>query len=625
MIRDIIGNIKSSCITVLLVAFMIVFALFNMGNFETSDILLGAIFILIVWMSQVLTGKKPSGNQVDGRIQKVSIVCAVIWTLSYAIYAGERLKNGLENKAFALAFIVLTVAGVYLIFYKAILVVIVALIDKDKSTQGERVDFGQIKKGRFEIKTFLIYTLILFACMLPLFLLNYPGTMTVDSFNQLNQARYLAPYSDHHPWVHTMIIKFFFEIGYRFGGDTYLGIAVYVLAQMLALAMSVAYAITSLAEAGLSKRGQIAVLLGFVIYPYNLAYAITIWKDILFAAAVLVLTVTIYRLEVMRVKLGVRDSLLLVCSSLGMCLIRHNGLYAYIITMLVILAVELVRLVKGKSTQNTQEDATDGKKEHKGLVKLAILLIVFVLSISATAIIRGPLQRAYDVEPGDSAHNYAIPLQQIARVVAYNGAISDDDLALIEQINTKEYIYNNYVPGGADNMIQWLVEGDVPYFEEHKAEYLGLWFRLGLKNPSAYMQAYFDQTKGYYTTMMPEQIAYYGILDNSDGLATQPVLGATVRIKIDEICSKLQNIIPIYGILYSMGACIMLLILGIGLQIVRKDGALVLVYLPQLALNLTLMIATPLVADLRYAYPLVLAMPTLIAMTIGGRQMMNRE
>jgi len=432
--------------------------------------------------------------------------------------------------------------------------------------------------------------------MLPLFLLNFPGTMTVDSFDQLSQARGFSNYSDHHPWVHTLIIKLFAGIGEGLTGNVTAGIGLYTFAQMLLVAMSVGYAITCVREIGSKKIYEIIIVLGFVLYPYNLAYSITMWKDILFSAAVLIFTITIYRIFVIETHLSARDITLLSISSLMTCLLRHNGFYAYLLTMLILLIASL-------------------KANKKNLIKLSI---IFILTVGITLTVKGPIQKSFGVEEGDFAHSLAIPLQQVARVVFGNGA-STEDLETLEKINSIEYIHNNYMPGGADNMIQWLVAGDNKYFTAHKGDFIILWIKLGIQNPKAYLEAYIDQTKGYYTTMMPEQIAYYGILPNQDNLDNFPLIGASVRIKINELCSKIQEVFPVYGIFYSMGACLLILILGIGCALANENKKIIYIYLPYLSTILTILIATPLVADLRYAYPLMMGFWTLVSLSISKK------
>lgn len=578
-----IKKYKSTIIRIL-IAYAITFAVHNLGGFVSSDILLGVLFVAVY---VVLNGAKLIEVGATKKQNITAMVVAVLWTLSYVIYSSDRLGNGLDNKAFAGFYILLTIVGLYVVFYAVVRYVIVKL-----SVACETVEVGH-----FPIKLWLIYSGIALLCMLPLFLLNFPGTMTVDSFDQLQQARGITGYSDHHPWMHTLLIQMFFLIGNGITGNVTAGIATYIFAQMAIVAISVGYAIACLAESGMKKCWQIGVLLGFVLYPYNLAYAITMWKDIIFSAGVLILTVTIYRIVVLKVRVGVRDISLFTVCGLGMCLLRHNGFYAYILLMVVIVCYRII----AKSNKQTT-------------IKLGVIALS---TIAMVLIVRGPVQNACGVEEGDYGHNLAIPLQQIARVVAYNGDYSDQDAKKLEKINSILYIQNNYEPGGADNMIQWLVAGDNDYFMQHKGDYIGLWLKLGIKNPNAYMMAFLDQTKGYYTTMMPEQIAYYGILPNNDDLDNAPLIGARVRIKINELCSKIQDVLPVYAIGYSMGALMLILMLFAGIEICRGRYEMLLVYLPVVALMCSIVIAAPLVADMRYAYSLMLAMPTLTAMTLG--------
>lgn len=603
---------------------MITFAVYNTGGFSASDILMGLVFFGTYMLLGLLPdgkkgptemlqdslyshihGRSVSDSDYNKKLNKSAGTVTFIWTVLYVVYMGGRINRDLDNPLFRAVYTIITVMGLYV----AMFFIIRCLITRILSVETVRT------VGGFDAKIWLGYTLIIFLFMIPLFLLNYPGTMTVDSFDQLDQARGLAAYSDHHPWVHTMIIKALYSLGFAASGSVYGGIATYTLFQMLVVAMAASYAIETMTEGFDSadirgRKFRILMVSGFVLYPYNLAYSITMWKDVLFSAAVLVLTVTVYRMYVIgsekddKRDVKNRDIILFVISSLGMCLLRHNGLYAYILTMMIIFIYECVYIKKGD----------DKKSGGKRLLKV---LVATIATLMAVVLVLGPVQRAYNVEAGDFAHNIPIPLQQIGRVVYDRCKLTDKEWESIGKINTVEYIWEEYTPGGADPMMQWVVFGDGEYLKSHKAEYIALWLRLGIRYPEEYLRAYIDQTRGYYTPMAPEQTEYYGILPNAGGLEPKPVLGAGIRIKIDEICGKLHGMIPVYGILYSMGACFMLLILGMAVCILQNRKCKILAYLPVLTLTLTLLIATPLCADLRYAYPLMLCMPMLICATIS--------
>ena len=601
-----------------IIAYIITFAIYNVGGFETSDIVLGIFFVSAIILLGAI-GQNPQSitesSENNPKVNVVSNVLAAIFTLSYSIYMGSRLTGGLENKLFALFYILMTIAGLYIMFFlfiRRILVIFagprtsvtieipqVAVAQAPKTMNNEEQSaVTESTPAGLNLKLMFIYAGIVFLALLPLFLINFPGTMTVDSFNQLSQARGLTPLHDHHPWVHTLIIKLFYNIGYSLSNNVTVGIAAFILAQMLLVSLGMGFTAETLASLGSGRMGAVIVIAGFILFPYHAAFTITMWKDILFALGVLIITILLYKELVAGIRPGVADSLLFVLSSLAVCLFRHNGFYAYILCALIFAFRAIVN--------RRSSDAYVGKNARTAILTLVSILICLIIN--------GPVKSGLNVQNGDFGHELAIPLQQIARVVQLNGDISDEELEELGRVNSIEYIVNNYEPGGADNMIQWLVAGDSDYVKNNKGRFLKLYLSLGLKNPNAYIMAFIDQTKGYYTTMMPEQTAYYGILPNGDNLDNYPIFGAGVRIKINEILSKLQDVLPVYAIFYSPGACLLILILMIGIEKVRGRRSMLLVFLPQLCLTLTVLIATPLVADLRYAYALMLSMPSLIVM-----------
>ena len=601
-----------------IIAYIITFAIYNVGGFETSDIVLGIFFVSAIILLGAI-GQNPQSitesSENNPKVNVVSNVLAAIFTLSYSIYMGSRLTGGLENKLFALFYILMTIAGLYIMFFlfiRRILVIFagprtsvtieipqVAVAQAPKTMNNEEQSaVTESTPAGLNLKLMFIYAGIVFLALLPLFLINFPGTMTVDSFNQLSQARGLTPLHDHHPWVHTLIIKLFYNIGYSLSNNVTVGIAAFILAQMLLVSLGLGFTAETLASLGSGRMGAVIVIAGFILFPYHAAFTITMWKDILFALGVLIITILLYKELVAGIRPGVADSLLFVLSSLAVCLFRHNGFYAYILCALIFAIIAL--------TCKRSSGSFFGKSARTAILTLVSILICLIIN--------GPVKSGLNVQNGDFGHELAIPLQQIARVVQLNGDISDEELEELARVNSIEYIVNNYEPGGADNMIQWLVAGDSDYVKNNKGRFLKLYLSLGLKNPNAYIMAFIDQTKGYYTTMMPEQTAYYGILPNGDNLDNYPIFGAGVRIKINEILSKLQDVLPVYAIFYSPGACLLILILMIGIEKVRGRRSMLLVFLPQLCLTLTVLIATPLVADLRYAYALMLSMPSLIVM-----------
>jgi len=116
-----------------------------------------------------------------------------------------------------------------------------------------------------------------------------------------------------------------------------------------------------------------------------------------------------------------------------------------------------------------------------------------------------------------------------------------------------------------------------------------------------------------------QQTVFWGITQHETGLVSQAVLEGPAILKICEILTKLYTIFPLYGILYSMGAVFWLLILCGAVAIRNKRYSVVGMCQPVFWVTVTLFLATPLVADLRYNYPLIVAIPCILVTTFYGK------
>ena len=573
---------KKNIIIKLIMCFFVSFAWMNIGGLESTNILLlcvfGSCFIVLTYRDAIIN------KDTDKKIMIISVILGVLFSLLYACFAD--LSGGLENKAFIFIYKVSTVAGLFFMFETLLDVCIlkaVRFIDEKKN----------LTRNAFSWKVLLIYTCIIYICCIPFFALNYPGVLTVDSLNQLGQVMGIIERSNHHPWIHTAIIGLFYNIGYGISGSTYTGIAFYTAFQILMVGLCVGYAIECMYEAGIKKEARIALLICFVMLPYNLMYAVTMWKDILFTMSVLVFTITMIRINMTgsgKDDTTIRDSIIFVISALFMCLIRHNGFYAFIATVVIWL------FIKRKT------------------LKRYILLSVTVIFISILC--SGPLMKACRVTPGEYVYNMCMPLQQVGKVIASGEEITPRQTEWLEKVNTLDYVRAGFDVQCADPMFAWVLDGDEKYFDSHKAEFIKIWIQIGLKHPLTYIKAFADLTKGYWTPMNPQQTVYFGMSDNDLNLNPKPVIEGPVLIKINELITKLYGMIPIYGLFYSMGGFFWLLLILGAICIASKNAWKLFAFLPSLMLTFTLFIATPLVADLRYGYALLLILPYLCIYTV---------
>lgn len=72
--------------------------------------------------------------------------------------------------------------------------------------------------------------------------------------------------------------------------------------------------------------------------------------------------------------------------------------------------------------------------------------------------------------------------------------------------------------------------------------------------------------------------------------------------------------LPVYGILWSIGAYFWAVLYFAAYQFLYGQRRFLVLFVPFIGTVLTLLLATPVASDLRYAYPLILAAPFFIAL-----------
>jgi hypothetical protein len=198
---------------------------------------------------------------------------------------------------------------------------------------------------------------------------------------------------------------------------------------------------------------------------------------------------------------------------------------------------------------------------------------------------------------------------------------------MIEKVIDTTYVKDLYVEYFADNMKELVRAGDPEYLEAHKGDYLRLWVQLGLKYPGVYLKAYIGQTYGYYSPQAVYTVAdIEGVTPSDTGITAQPLIHGKAAVKIREILLKLENIFPLYGALWSMASLLWLTLLTLVLTLSKKrepsrgessdDTPWFVLWVPALAVVCTLLIATPVATEFRYAYHLACTLPLYVAVML---------
>lgn len=169
-------------------------------------------------------------------------------------------------------------------------------------------------------------------------------------------------------------------------------------------------------------------------------------------------------------QISTREATVFFFALLGVLFFKKSGIYLVLPTVLtLIIALPQIR---------------------KALASVSIAALAFYL------IAHGALIGLLGIEEGDSREALSVPLQQVARVVAYDqDSLSDSDKQIISAVLPLEELPSLYYAKVSDN-VKSVFETDV--FKNDIATYAKLYFKLGISHPIEYLDAFLSGTSGYW-------------------------------------------------------------------------------------------------------------------------------
>lgn len=565
-------------------SFFATWALMMASRMEVGNILTLVFFLLCFFFFR----------HIDVRLSKSefehtkynSAVCLVLAAIFSALYMAVDYTYYVENLTsplFRIGIVTAVLIGFLVLFYNLVLLLFSFTGDKNRmnallfSDDKPATPLFSLYQKHLALCAFLLCML----CWLPYFLYQYPGIMTPDSINQLEQVLHVIPYSNHHPFLHTLLIGFFYNIGYRLTGNMVVAMSFYTFFQMCMLALAVSYLIGTLRQFRLRSLGCFIITLFYALIPYHAVFSVTVWKDILFAAGVLFFGCSMLRLLK---KITISSLIVMGISGLVMCLFRSNGWYAFLLCLPFLLFYF----------------------RRKAKTVFPVLIGVFAVAV----IVKYPVMNSLSVTQPDLIESLSVPTQQITAVISNDRPLTQEQLTLIENVVDLTYIKDLYNPYYADNIKELVRAGHQDYLVAHKGEFLKLWIQLGLAYPGDYLEAYIHQTYGYWYPDSFYLVAEAeGVSATSLGVSHTPLIGGPLVVKGKEIAIKLGGMLPLYGTLWSMGVALWVLIFCIANSFIRREKRKLILYLPTVALFLTVMLATPVATEFRYVYFLIFGLP----------------
>ncbi len=565
---------KKFVIPVLLVqSFFSLWAVCRTCGLSSRSILTPILFITFFLYFKYISQLEEKRKEIYTRhTTAVALAVSFFFTLLFLLAESLSLTAGLDHRLFKLVILAVCSIGFFFLIFHSFSLLLILLVPYTLTENPKQVKH--------------IPLFCFFACLLgwlPYFLYEYPAIMTPDSVNQLEQVLAMIPYNNHHPWAHTMVLKALYSFGFFLTGNQNAALAFFTLFQMCFLSACVSWLIATLLKLGVKNNICYFITAFYALVPYHAVFAVTVWKDVMFSGSVLLFTTALARLFFFHSG-QLSSRIIYILSGIMICLFRTNGWYAFLFSLPFLLYAFRRHLIQMLP------------------LHLVILFIALVVKI--------PVMNAFHVVQPDFVESICIPLQQTARVICEDKELTEEEWESIHKVIDTTYIKELYAPGFADNMKELVRAGDPGYLTEHKGEYLKLWLSLGLRYPSTYIRAYIDQTIGYWYPDVAYTVGDIdGIIANETGVTSHPLIGGSFIVKTKEILQKLGDMLPLYGLLFSMGAMFWTLTGCIAVVFAKKQYQRFILFLPGLAVILTLLVAAPVSSEFRYAYSLAYTMP----------------
>ena len=607
------SRIKSLISIVLILFFLCFFGLREIDSSKTTYLMTGAFALMSFLMNRIRIDKDKLRKE-NTRYQKTvlavsaSLFGLIVILANYAMYIELPMK-------FRIPVIILLFLASGTVFLHIFL-----FCNSYLNTVTIRREDASVKPIRW---FFICFAALSAFYLLVFFLCSFPGQICSDSLNQIKQV-ISGEYSNHHPVYQTWIIGLFYKIGMSLFNDVNKAVAVYTVFQILFIASSFAFSLMTMIQAGCRKSFVTVCLLWYMFTPAHLIFSFTLWKDSMYGAIICFFTVAFFRILKKIGKYPVFNYILFAVSAVGFCLIRSNGLPAFIL-FLVIFAVITVVAIKRNSKNSSASDASAKGSKHGGHIIDAHLKNIFILSgclfaLGLSILLKFPVLKAMNIPQADTVEMLSIPVQQVTRIAIEKDDLTPTEIYVLEQIAPIDELKERYNPKVYDyarDVIRY--DGHQEYIAEHPDICFNLWLSMVTRHPFIAAEAWVDQTSGYWNAGSYYWMKWWDGVCEEEGLHLI-VYNQTADDLFHSYVKQFTEDNSVLILSYNVGLHVWIIgfLCAYCLFQRRKDCIYA---LPVLCLVATLLIATLMHDEFRFGYPVYTCLPIIVFAALGYKKL----
>ncbi len=471
---------------------------------------------------------------------------------------------------------------------------------------------GQAGRKIPPVLQILLMAVCMFVAWLPYFIYFYPGTSNEDTVIMIMEYNEIPSYiqtmsavqaddifiTNHHPYILTLVFSWFIKLGLHFG-DICIGVAAYVILQMIALSLVFAGCLYYIRTCGVTTKRMIGALLILMFLPIFPMYAICMLKDTVYATFCLIFIMMMH--YVARTK---GQAFRKVWFDLAMFAVACMMVLTKVYAMYILLIVGVVYLVKYRRT-------------FAQIIASVILPVILYKVVFC-----GILLPALNVAPGGIQEALSVPFQQTARYVTeYGDQVTAAEKKAINKVLPYKKLAKKYNPELSDPVKKYYNQEAT---KQDLKNYFKVWWQMFLKHPEVYVESVLHNTYQYYDINKISSLVYYKFNDylqlhDKEGQYTYLYVENTEeyleqRYAINQLVLFSEKV-PIVNIFASIGLWPWLFLFALlyNLKWKKKEAqALLLVPL----ITIAVCMVSPDNGNTRYVMPLLYTLPFLIPLEL---------
>lgn len=469
-------------------------------------------------------------------------------------------------------------------------------------------------------RTFLKIFLVFLILWMPYVIACFPGYVQGDTPDQLRQvfgmedstSSYLNLLSEdvtlnnHHPVLHTLLLGGCFKIGHSMGNDN-LGIFLYTMMQYVLVCVALASGIAYMGKIKLPYWIRNTIFAFYLFVPVYVNFSVLSTKDVIYSVFCMWYMLFMAELLLDR-EMFYKDKkkvlyFFIVCL-LGVFM-RHNGIYVILFSLPFILLL--------------------GKKHFKFVTGTVVGVLAVYLIVGHV------IYPMCDITAGSRREALSVPLQQTGRYIyEYEDDLTEEERAVIERVIDIEQCKSSYSPRLADPVKSTFNE-DVTGKELR--DYFVVWFKMFFKHPGCYVEAFLNNTYGYfyygdgpawkYTETESENVQ--GLI-NPAGFDIHHIEALHSLSTLVEEYEKIYNQFPVVSLFNSAAFYTWVLVI-LFMLLWRKQRMNKVFLLVPAIVSLLVCFAGPLngIDDFRYMFPIAFMLPVVCGIEMHMIYMMPAE